>query len=66
MISRRDLLKLSGLAAASSSLKVFASESAAADYKLDIAPVTLDLSPRHKLKTVAYNGQIPGPLLRLK
>jgi FtsP/CotA-like multicopper oxidase with cupredoxin domain len=66
MISRRDLLKLSGLAAASSSLKVFASDSGAADYKLDIAPVTLDLSPRHKLKTVAYNGQVPGPLLRLK
>jgi FtsP/CotA-like multicopper oxidase with cupredoxin domain len=66
MISRRDLLKLSGVAAASSSLKVFSRESAAADYKLEIAPVTLDLSPRHKLKTLAYNGQVPGPLLRLK
>lgn len=66
MISRRDLLKFSGLAAASSSLKVFSSETGPADYKLEIAPVTLDLSPRHKLKTHAYNGQVPGPLLRLK
>jgi FtsP/CotA-like multicopper oxidase with cupredoxin domain len=66
MISRRDLLKLSGLAAASSSLRVFSSETGPADYKLEIAPVTLDLSPRHKLKTHAYNGQVPGPLLRLK
>jgi FtsP/CotA-like multicopper oxidase with cupredoxin domain len=39
---------------------------AAPDYKIDIAPVTLDLSPRHKLRTTAYNGQVPGSLLRLK
>jgi FtsP/CotA-like multicopper oxidase with cupredoxin domain len=39
---------------------------AAPDYKLDIAPVTLDLSPRRRLKTIAYNGQVPGPVLRFK
>jgi FtsP/CotA-like multicopper oxidase with cupredoxin domain len=66
MISRRTLLKLSGLAAASSSLSAFAQDLAAPDYTLDIAPVTLELSPRHSLKTIAYNGQVPGPLLRLK
>jgi len=36
------------------------------DYTLEIAPTTLELSPRHRLKTIAYNGQAPGPLLRLK
>jgi FtsP/CotA-like multicopper oxidase with cupredoxin domain len=66
MISRRNLLKLSGLAAVSASLPVFAQDSAAPDYRLEIAPVTLELSARNKLRTLAYNGQAPGPLLRLK
>jgi len=66
MISRRDLLQLSGLAAVSSALPALAQDLAAPDYKLEIAPVTLDLSPRHQIKTTAYNGQVPGPLLRFK
>jgi FtsP/CotA-like multicopper oxidase with cupredoxin domain len=66
MISRRDLLKLPGLVGLASSFPAFAENFAAPDYKIEIAPVTLDLSPRHKLKTTAYNGQVPGPLLRLK
>ena len=85
MLSRREILKLSGLAAMSSSLPMFARDAAAArdsaiaqdasstaalaaapDYRLEIAPVTLDLSPRHTVRTIAYNGQVPGPLLRFK
>jgi FtsP/CotA-like multicopper oxidase with cupredoxin domain len=66
MISRRNLLKLSGAAVISSSLPGLAQDAAKPDYKLEIAPVTLDFSPRHKLTTIAYNGQVPGPLLRLK
>jgi FtsP/CotA-like multicopper oxidase with cupredoxin domain len=37
-----------------------------ADYSLEIAPFTIDASSRHHYKTVAYNGSVPGPLLRLK
>ena len=66
MISRRNLLKLSGLAALSASLPAVTQEAAPPDYRLDIAPATLELSPRHKLKTLTYNGQAPGPLLRFK
>jgi FtsP/CotA-like multicopper oxidase with cupredoxin domain len=85
MLSRRELLKLSGFAAMSSSLPMFARNAAAArdsavahdasgtvapaaapDYRLEIAPVTLDLSPRHTVRTIAYNGQVPGPLLRFR
>jgi FtsP/CotA-like multicopper oxidase with cupredoxin domain len=67
MLSRRDLLKLPGLAALSASLPVLARAAAVLpDYRLDIAPVTWNLSPRHTIKTVAYNGQVPGPLLRFK
>src|ERR1700733_4924405 len=66
MITRRELLKLSTLIGVARSFPASAQELAAPDYKIEIAPVTLDLSPRHRLKTVAYNGQVPGPLLRLK
>ena len=66
MISRRDVLQLSGMAAMSAALPAGAQNLATPDYRLEIAPFTLELSPRHKLKTVAYNGQVPGPLLRLK
>jgi FtsP/CotA-like multicopper oxidase with cupredoxin domain len=66
MISRRDVLKLSACVGLAPSLPAFARDLAAPDYKIDIAPVTLELSPRHTLKTTAYNGQVPGPLLRLK
>jgi len=66
MISRRDLLKLSALVGLAPSLPAYARDLAAPDYKIDIAPVILDLSPRHRLKTTAYNGQVPGALLRFK
>ena len=66
MISRRDLLKLSGLVGLVPSFPAFTGDLAPPDYKIDIASVTLELSPRHRLKTTAYNGQVPGPLLRLR
>jgi FtsP/CotA-like multicopper oxidase with cupredoxin domain len=66
MISRRDLLKLSGLVGLVPSFPAFTGDLAPPDYKIEIASVTLDLSPRHRLKTTAYNGQVPGPLLRLR
>jgi FtsP/CotA-like multicopper oxidase with cupredoxin domain len=37
-----------------------------ADFTLDIAPYLLEASPKHRFQTVAYNGQVPGPLLRMK
>jgi FtsP/CotA-like multicopper oxidase with cupredoxin domain len=66
MISRRDLLKVSGLVGLVPSFPAFTGDLAPPDYKIEIAPVTLDLSPRHRLKTTAYNGQVPGPLLRFR
>lgn len=66
MFTRRDLLKLSGLAAVSGALPALAQNAPAPDFRLEIAPVRLDLSPRRTIKTIAYNGQAPGPLLRLK
>jgi FtsP/CotA-like multicopper oxidase with cupredoxin domain len=66
MISRRDLLKLSALVGLAPSFPALGQDLAAPDYKIDIAPVTLELSPRHRFKTIAYNGQVPGALLRFK
>ena len=66
MYSRRSLAKLLGAAAASHYLPAFAQESTAPDYKLEINSVELELSPKHKIRTTAYNGQAPGPLLRFK
>src|SRR5271163_611802 len=37
-----------------------------ADYTLKIGPCALDISPSVTIKTVGYNGQVPGPLLRLQ
>jgi FtsP/CotA-like multicopper oxidase with cupredoxin domain len=36
-----------------------------ADYTLKIAPCKLEISPGVTLETIAYNGQVPGPILRL-
>jgi FtsP/CotA-like multicopper oxidase with cupredoxin domain len=38
---------------------------AAPDYKLAIAEIEWELAPKKKIRTAAYNGQIPGPLIRL-
>jgi FtsP/CotA-like multicopper oxidase with cupredoxin domain len=36
------------------------------DYTLDIAPLNLEIGPGVTVKTIAYNGQVPGPILRLR
>ena len=37
-----------------------------ADLTLRIAPLTLELKPGRTVKTIAYNGQVPGPPLRVR
>jgi FtsP/CotA-like multicopper oxidase with cupredoxin domain len=66
MISRRDLLKASGLAGLLHTIPAVGLNRDPADYRIEIAPLTLELSPRHRLRTIAYNGQVPGPLLRFR
>jgi hypothetical protein len=43
ILSRRDALTLSGFAAASAAMPAWAQDLPAPDYRLEIAPVTLDL-----------------------
>src|ERR1700677_401112 len=37
---------------------------AAPDVKLEIAPLELEIAPGKVVHTVAYNGRVPGPLIR--
>ncbi len=37
-----------------------------ADFTLHIAPASFEIAPRKIVKTIAYNGSVPGPLLRMK
>jgi FtsP/CotA-like multicopper oxidase with cupredoxin domain len=37
-----------------------------ADFTLRIAPVSFEVAPRKVVKTVGFNGSVPGPLLRMK
>jgi FtsP/CotA-like multicopper oxidase with cupredoxin domain len=60
------MLRLSGMAVTSAALGGLAQQTAPADYTIDIAPYDLYVAPRRTIKTIAYNGQVPGPLLRLK
>ena len=66
MLTRRRFLELGGIAAASAAIPARAQSLAGPDFKLDIASYTLELSPKHTIRTVAYNQQIPGPLLRFR
>ena len=51
---------------ASAALGGRAQQIAPADYTIDIAPYALEVAPRRTIKTIAYNSQVPGPLLRFK
>src|SRR5580658_10530750 len=59
MMSRRQLL-----AFAAASLPSRADVSPA-DITLRIGEITIDLGRGHSVKTLAYNGQTPGPVLRM-
>ncbi|MFZ1099925.1 MAG: multicopper oxidase domain-containing protein, partial [Steroidobacteraceae bacterium] len=70
-LDRRTFLKLSGLAALAPGLVPFKDADAqtpqrvTADYTLHIGTARIELAPGHVITTTAYNGQFPGPLVRL-
>ncbi len=71
MLDRRSLLKYAAVAPFAGSLRhlVRAAEETSggkADYTLRIATGLIELSPEHVVSTTLYNGQFPGPLLRMK
>jgi FtsP/CotA-like multicopper oxidase with cupredoxin domain len=70
-MKRRDFLAVAGAAAAQSILEPAISAIAAEhrpipDYSLRIQRIALELAPGVVVNTIGYNGQAPGPLLRMK
>ena len=62
---RRDFLALpAGLIAAAAAGR--ARQEAAADVTLRISEIEWEIAPRRTIKTLAYNGTIPGPLVRVR
>jgi FtsP/CotA-like multicopper oxidase with cupredoxin domain len=59
-MNRREFLTISGLA----SLPLAAADNDKAQVTLRIAPVSLEIGPGKIIKTVGYNGSVPGPTLR--
>jgi len=66
VVTRRSLLKLAALATGSSAVTGLTMASTGSDYSLEIAPYSLEVSPHRFIRTIAYNGRVPGPLLRMK
>ena len=64
MLTRRRFAQLGAMASASVALGGAAQ--AAPDITIEIAPYLLEVSPKHRFQTIAYNSQVPGPLLRMK
>jgi FtsP/CotA-like multicopper oxidase with cupredoxin domain len=70
-IDRRSLLKhaailpLASMGPALAQVIDAPGSSEKADYTIRIATGLVDLSPEHIVSTTLYNGQFPGPLVRL-
>jgi FtsP/CotA-like multicopper oxidase with cupredoxin domain len=62
-ITRRRLLALGGACIAGAASGLAADPPA--DITLRIGEITADIGRGHSIKTLAYNGQIPGPVLRM-
>jgi FtsP/CotA-like multicopper oxidase with cupredoxin domain len=65
-LTRRRFTQLSGMTAASLALSGRVDAATVPDVSLEIAPYLLEASPKHHIRTVAYNGQVPGPLFRMR
>jgi len=69
MMNRRQFMSSAAVLAASTklgALSAFSAPGAKADYSLRIQPTTLEIAPGVNIQTLAYNGEVPGPVLRLK
>lgn len=74
-MNRRSFISSAGALLASRSLNALAPmqmkhngtmPAGKANHSLRIEPCTLEIGPGVTIKTLAYNGQVPGPLLRMR
>jgi FtsP/CotA-like multicopper oxidase with cupredoxin domain len=69
LLDRRGFLigaGAAGMALGTAIGEAYTQIAAAADYSLRIAPQRLELAPGKVIDTFAYNGMVPGPVLRLR
>jgi FtsP/CotA-like multicopper oxidase with cupredoxin domain len=72
-MNRRQFLHDAGLALSGTALAphvlraaAFTAPQSKPDYTLKIQPCSLEIAPGVLINTTAYNGQVPGPLLRVR
>jgi FtsP/CotA-like multicopper oxidase with cupredoxin domain len=72
-VDRRDFLKLGGLAALAAGIDACrhsepppTTAAAPADYTIRVGAGLVELAPDRIIATTLYNGQFPGPLIRLR
>jgi FtsP/CotA-like multicopper oxidase with cupredoxin domain len=67
-LGRRELVRAAGAAGLVSAVAgaVRAAPQRQADHTIRIAPVSHELAPGKTVRTTAYNGSVPGPVLRLR
>jgi FtsP/CotA-like multicopper oxidase with cupredoxin domain len=66
LLDRRRFIAAAAALPLAEALPAFAQDAKKADYALTIAPVSLELAPGKVVKVIGYNGQVPGPLIRVR
>ncbi len=71
MLNRRDFLidsarAVAGASLLESSLALPAQPQPLADYTIRIAPIRLEIAPGKIVRTTAFNGRIPGEVIRIR
>jgi FtsP/CotA-like multicopper oxidase with cupredoxin domain len=65
LLNRRTFIARTGAALAGATIPAaFLGPPSPADARLEIAPLDLEIAPGKLIHTVAYNGRVPGPLIR--
>ncbi len=65
-LNRRQLLFGAGAATIIGRTAYGQAPSAKIDHTIRIAPAAVEIAPGKTIKTTTYNGQVPGPVLRLR
>jgi FtsP/CotA-like multicopper oxidase with cupredoxin domain len=69
VLNRDGFLRIAGtgvIASGGAATAALAQSQPRADYRLAIARTSLEIAPGHTVSTLAYNGRVPGPLIRVR
>jgi len=64
LMNRRTFIAQAGSVVLGATLPAFKWAQSEPDVRLEIAPLELEIAPGKLIHTVAYNGRVPGPLIR--